>query len=165
MSLVKQTFGGFIDNDDPGEPGYATPRTRISVTEDEAELLKGWARGKRVLEIGTGLGVSSKAMAETAKHIVSVDIDPWVERHVSKDVEWHCGMQGFDGEFDMFFIDGCHTCEAVLKDIDDCKARAAHGATIVFHDASYPPVMEAIEKRFVRHEYIESENGIAIVKV
>ncbi len=46
---------------------------------DQIEAL---VRGLDVLEIGTGLGVSTEWMARTAHSVVTVDIDPWVWKHV-----------------------------------------------------------------------------------
>ena len=65
MKLVPQENGSYTHPADPGEPTTGTPR--LSVTELEADILAALVAGRDVLEIGTGLGVSTRAMAATAR--------------------------------------------------------------------------------------------------
>lgn len=78
--MIPHPKGGRYRADDPGEPTTGVPR--VSIADDEVELLASLVAGKRVLEIGTGLGVSARAMASTATEVVTVDIDPWVHANV-----------------------------------------------------------------------------------
>jgi predicted O-methyltransferase YrrM len=50
--------------------------------------------------------------------------------------------------FEMIFLDGCHTREAVMADIDMAKPLLAAGATMAFHDYShsFPGVIYCVEK-------------------
>ena len=56
------------------------PAKRVSVSEQEAAILEGLVLDRFVLEVGTGLGVSTMRMTKTAIHILTVDNDPWVYR-------------------------------------------------------------------------------------
>lgn len=144
--LEAEPHGGFVAPSDPGEPRIGTPR--VSVTTTESALLAGFACGKKVLEIGTGLGVSTRDMAETAELVVTVDIDEWVWENIwpslpsnvarLRDTDWIVGYTtGLSGElkFDMVFIDGDHAAESVMADLRTAVAHGAEGSIIVCHDA------------------------------
>lgn len=125
---------GISHPDDPGEPhpdNRAIPR--VSVSEQDAALLAQLARDRTVCEIGTGLGVSTRAFASTAFSVLTVDIDPWVHQTV-----WpllppivKTARSRPNGVYDMVFIDGAHQQEPVE---DDFKWAMAHGDLIVAHD-------------------------------
>jgi hypothetical protein len=77
--MLDRHKGGYYSHpEDPGEAYYGGSPKRLSVTDEEAEILAKLATGMTVLELGTGLGVSTKALASTAKSVITVDPDPWV---------------------------------------------------------------------------------------
>ncbi len=133
--LIKTPIGNFLAEDDPGDPLIATKRR--SVTTEEAEILKDLAKGKRVLDVGTGLGVSARAMAKTAKEVISVDVDPWAHsfefpdnvKLVTKIPEWN---------FDLAFIDGSHKVQAVYDDL-----KAAFALIYILHDCYHWEILQA----------------------
>ena len=137
MNLIQTRVGNFYCPEDPGE-ATAGGNQRRSVTIAEAEALKQWARGQRVIEIGTGLGVSTRAMAETAESVVSVDVDSWCHQF-----EFPPNVVLTDhvpvGDFTFAFIDGDHHYEAVMKDIASVNA-----PLIALHDCDHPQVVQAL---------------------
>ena len=126
--------------DDPGEPSTGEPR--LPVDDLEAWILAAFAAGRRVLEIGTGLGVSTRALAASAAEVYTVDIDPWVHGeiwpHLPANVRCFASLP--PGEFDAIFIDGDHSPEAVERDIATARMVAAPGAVILAHDTNAPNV-------------------------
>lgn len=137
-SLTKTERGNYYCEDDLGEKGYQGSPKRLSVTDEEAEILKGLVRELRVLEIGTGLGVSTRAMAESAREIVSVDIDSWTHEFTfPSNVRL---MRNVPLEaFDLAFIDGSHKYGYVLADINIVDA-----PILVLHDCFIEDVKRAI---------------------
>lgn len=148
--------GGRFDGADPGEMYYSrscsrngTPR--ISVTREEGEILAELARDRDVLEIGTGLAVSTRYLARTARRVVTVDVDPWVEEYLAKsaplpeNVEFRCVVPPVESKFDLAFIDGCHLQEHVEADIAACVQRLRPDGLLVFHDLFINDVVEAIK--------------------
>lgn len=142
MKLELTPDGNFECPDDPGDISYPNRPKRRSVTPEEAEILSRLAQGKRVLEIGTGLGVSTRALAETASYVVTIDIDPWVQDPGISNVYFlryrpfmvHCY------EFDMAFIDGSHKLDCVIGDLEYCRPVPI----LVLHDTYLPEVRQAI---------------------
>lgn len=134
--LIVTENGNYYSPSDPGEPKLN--ERRLSVTNEECDILREYAEGKNVLEIGTGLGVSTKAMAFTAARVVSVDIDPWAHQFEFPDnVELRKSIP--DEHFDLIFIDGSHFFEDVLSDIIHTK-----GDEYILHDCYLPGVAKAI---------------------
>ena len=135
-------FGGQYQGRDDPDPG-----ARMSVTNQEALILAEIATGKRVLEIGTGLGVSTVAMAVTAKFIVSVDPEPWVQQSVKMPENGIIvsTVEEAHGPFDMVFVDGLHDYASVRDDVTAALARVNPGALIVFHDINQPDVARAVD--------------------
>ena len=133
--LIKTPIGNFTFASDPGEPLKNVPRK--SVTEEEAEILKGLVLNKNVLEIGTGLGVSTRAIALTAKTVVSVDIDSWTHRfEFPPNVVLLSEIP--TEQFDLVFIDGFHERSAVYKDI-----KASKTDLYILHDCDHLDVLFA----------------------
>jgi len=138
--LIQTAAGNYYDPADPGERQYAGNPPRRSITEEEIEILAVLAAGMDVLEIGTGLAVSTHALASTARRVVTVDPDPWVQDPALPHVEF-CRVLPHDlTGFDLVFIDGLHTREAVINDIE----RSRPIARLLLHDTYLPDVQAAI---------------------
>lgn len=143
LDIQQLDNGSYVAADDPGEP--VANKARISVTDQEGEFLAWCAQGRRVLEIGTGLGVSTHYLATTADYVATADIDPWVHDNVWPSLMVHCykNYEEAEGPFDLVFIDGEHSIEQTRKD-----AAFAFGVCkglIVVHDAYMPSVAEGLE--------------------
>lgn len=148
MRLERLEGGNYICPDDPGEPTYPGKPKRRSVTDEEAGILRELARGQLVIEIGTGLAVATRAMAETAAHVTTVDPDPWVKDPGLVNVKclrerpvdgWRC---------DLAFVDGSHRYRDVRDDIRwvrDMNVRA-----VAMHDTYLGDVREAINDEGLR---------------
>ena len=154
--------GSIRRTDDPGEPQTGQPR--ISITKDEARILCTMAVDKFVLEIGTGLGVSTHALAASAKSVVTLDIDPWVHENVwptlpknvyciksIEDIRWD--------DFNMVFIDGDHNTEAARRDILLADLVLKPGGKVVLHDTKYPNVRAACDGPEWSH--IDTHHGLS----
>ena len=146
MNLEHLEGGSIRRTDDPGEPQTGIPR--ISIAEEEARILAHMATGKYVFEIGTGLGVSTRAMAATATWIYTHDIDPWVHDTIWPTLPYNVtGITTIDQlEYHpgLVFIDGDHNTDKVKADIDLAHSVCEPGAMIVCHDTNYPNVAEAL---------------------
>lgn len=139
IKLSETKFGNFECFDDPGEIGYPGNPRRKSVTTEEAEILQELVKGLVVLEIGTGLGVATRAMAKTARTVTSIDIDPWCHSF-----EFPDNVILADKipklKYDFAFIDGNHSFVSVCKDIGRVNA-----PLLAIHDTYIRDVMRAIE--------------------
>lgn len=136
--------GSYVRDDDPGEPSTGNPR--LSVTDEEAMFLALLVKDKRVLEIGTGLGVSTSALASTAVEVVTVDIDPWVHETIWPKLPSHVFTSASPfgwGRFDAVFIDGDHTTEQVCQDV--AIARDVCDGLIIMHDVAYLNVARGLD--------------------
>jgi hypothetical protein len=137
------------DADDPGEPGGGGQRRGIAL--DEEAILTGLARGRCVLEIGTGLGFSTRALARSAFHVVSVDVDPWVGEVIVPALQQELPWVDFVTQipelvtFDLAFVDGEHSAEAVARDL---RVVIRLGVPmVVMHDwGADPRVREGVER-------------------
>lgn len=132
-------------------------RRRASVTLEEGRILAGVAAGRRVLEIGTGLGVSAWCMAETAKYVVTIDPDPWVYENVKTPgnvIRLHEIAQArMWGPYEVAFIDGLHDYGSVKRDIEDAVALLdGHRGVLVFHDYSQDDVKKAVDEASPRFQ-------------
>ena len=137
--LVPTGQGSFTHVDDPGEPGGNGPR--VSVTEEEATLLSRLACGKRVLEIGTGTGFSSRAIKASAVSLTTLDIDPWVHSTIFPTLRAlgiSCCADRIDaaahGPFDLIFIDGNHSSDTVFADINYAVPLLCSAGLLLLHD-------------------------------
>ena len=153
--MIPHPKGGKYRADDPGEPTTGVPR--VSIADDEVELLAELVAGLRVLEIGTGLGVSARAMAKTASEVVTVDIDPWVHANVwpllPKNVRGLTSAADIDGVFGAVFIDGDHGRHAVRRDIEQAEGFAP-GGLLIAHDANVVfPFLPGVGWEFHRTTY------------
>jgi predicted O-methyltransferase YrrM len=155
------TVYGRTNPGDPGEP--STGQRRVSVTEVEAAVLTALCINKRVIEIGTGLGVSTEAIAATASEVVTVDIDPWVQREIVPALEELPNVTCITdrdiavGPFDIGFVDGDHREHAVRADVHFMRRMRCN--MIVVHDARDDTVRSALDGMWVT---IPTEYGLAV---
>jgi hypothetical protein len=167
MNIEHLDGGSIRRTDDPGEPTTGVPR--ISIAADEIQILTEAARGHTVLEIGTGLGISTRALAEYARMVVTVDPDPWVAETIAPtfpDNVLHVptiDQIPFNSAFTMGFIDGDHSTESTRRDIFDCTVRLPIGSRIYVHDAKYPNVAAALTGYGWKH--IPTTHGLAYLTV
>jgi predicted O-methyltransferase YrrM len=159
MIFDRLETGGFRSRSDPGEPG--THKARVSVTDEEGKLLRWFAHGKRCLEIGTGLGVSTRWLALSALEVTTVDVDPWVHTEIfpafHKDVKCLTDRDQVTGQFDLVFIDARHTLEDVHTDFQFACSKCPQGV-ILMHDA----YDRAIWDYFVDWWVIPTQFGIGV---
>jgi len=153
--------GSVRRTDDPGEPQTGVPR--ISIAEEEARILAQLAHNRTVLEIGTGLGISTRALATDAIHVHTYDIDPWVHHTIWPTLPTNCtGIDDkdfCDADIDMVFIDGDHSTKATVADIQWAEERLWPGGIIAVHDTNYPNVAAALTGEGWHH--INTTHGIS----
>lgn len=165
MNLQTLENGSKVCPDDPGEP--TTGIRRISVTDEEAAFLAVLARGKKVLEIGTGLGVSTRALASTASFVMTIDIDPWVldnvalkiQRDSEIEVSYRSDIESLQDTYEMVFIDGDHRTDRVMVDLFHAYSRVPLKGMIVVHDAKMPEVAAALDDTWI---HVDTHHGLAI---
>ena len=162
MKLIKAPNGWTCD-EDPGEPGLGEPRW--SIGEHEAYFLAEMFRGLAVLEIGTGLGISTNAIAKTARQVFTVDIDPWVADNIApmldKNVIFLNDIKNAP-EVDAAFVDGLHSYRQCAIDIEDCKRLVNKGGIIILHDAKMEGVLRAANESGIRFYEVVTHCGLAI---
>jgi predicted O-methyltransferase YrrM len=169
IELAPYPAGGYVATSDPGEPTTGHPR--VSITDREGDVLARMFAGMNVLEIGTGLGKSTRAMAATAKDIVTVDPDPWVREHVwpglaaLEVVGLHVSVERLGRNFDACFIDADHSTSAVTRDIRDALRLVKPGGLIVLHDFNSPGVQEGARAAGIECEAIASTYGLGVYRI
>jgi len=124
---------------------------------------------KRILEIGTGNGHSTLAMAEAAKpiggHVTTIDIE---ECKSAKDLIFSKDLGeivtfiksdslkiGYESSLDLVFIDGAHTYAQVMAELKKYAWLVNIGGFIILHDIAnpaHPDVWEAINDWFLNAE-------------
>jgi predicted O-methyltransferase YrrM len=132
-----------------------------SLTPAESRKLYALAAGNRVLELGAWQGHSTICLAQSARIVHSVDThtgDPhsgegWTLpaylRHIGNyglmsKVVTHIGRFGDivplfrEQAFDLIFVDGYHSEEAVEYDVTYALPRLRDGGVICFHDYTIP---------------------------
>lgn len=157
VNLTQTEYGSWTAPDDPGEP--TTKIRRISVTDQEARLLTWWTRDLLVVEIGTGLGVSTRAMATGANTVHTIDPDPWVAVNVHLPpnvVRWN-ERPAMSFMADLVFIDADHRTEAVTDDIN--WALAIGVGVIVCHDSKMESVGAALDDTWI---HVDTHHGLAL---
>lgn len=134
-------------------PGGGPP-IPTSLTEAETAELRRLAEGGSVLEIGAAYGYSTVALAQVAKHVVS--IDPHTAHGSYGALMANLGtyrvaekvrvMRAFSGDvlpvmvdwmdhfFDLVFIDGDHTAAGVRADLAAALRLVHRGGFIALHD-------------------------------
>lgn len=122
---------------------------------DELQLMAAFVKGKRVLEIGTGLGVSTRAMLATCAYLTSVDTDPWVKEAVvpglGEDFRdkffFYDALPPLGGEgYDVVFVDGHHSEEAVKADVEYAMESMNLGGLLLIHDLHLAEVASGVRR-------------------
>jgi predicted O-methyltransferase YrrM len=161
--------GGYKAIEDPGEQCYQHGGKRISVTDEEAKILAVGLAFLHVLEIGTGLGVSTRAIEETAASVCTVDTDPWVIEHVWPDLQ-ELGVAvtsdapalPAQGWFNGAFIDGDHAYAAVRHDCELVIRMCEPGAVVFMHDFSGQVESAAIDAGMILRERLNTTYKLAL---
>jgi predicted O-methyltransferase YrrM len=151
-------------------------------THAHLPFLREHAHGN-VLEIGVHCGISTTALLagleEHGGHLWSVDVHPSCRYVWYGHPQWtFCLVWGVnewpsDVTFDLAFIDGDHSYDAVMKDLKDAHRQMNPGGLILCHDAdcpnSFPGVRKAIddycEDRGLRHELRPGSHGLEVIYV
>lgn len=164
MGLQRREPGNYFHDSDPGEASAGNCQ-RISVTDQEAELLAAAVTAKDiVLEIGTGLGVSTRALASAAEFVHTIDPDPWVYETIVPDLpenvrHWK-SLRDFiqtwkqDGSprISLVFVDGSHDSVSVTS--DTFAALELDPDEIWWHDGYMFSVREGIERTGLQPEVV-----------
>jgi predicted O-methyltransferase YrrM len=150
----------------------------------ERVLLYGLVAGlqpQRVLEVGTFQGGSTLIMCAAlddlgAGTIVCVDPDPRVAPEHWEAVQHRATMvaEGSPealgraaeiaaGGFDLAFIDGDHSKLGVERDIEATLPTLSDEAHLLFHDANYSEIREALDEAVARHPGELSDAGLVSV--
>jgi hypothetical protein len=131
------------------------------------------SKHQRIVEVGSFLGRSTRAMADNTPGWVLAFDDWFGPREVPMSGREHCYevfrknvnglvengkvliLQGDHGDLnvipqglnpDMVFIDGSHDYESVKRDITIWKAKLAYGGLICGHDADLPAIRFALDQ-------------------
>jgi hypothetical protein len=164
VTLVPHDTGSFQHPDDPGEPTTGDPR--LSITELEGQMLAALVAGRMVLEIGTGLGVSTAAMAATAQHVATYDIDAWVHDTIWPGLPDNVvGVKSLDDvgrAFGAVFIDADHSTEAVARDLSVALQHLGLGGVVIAHDTASPAVREGLAAESGWH-WIDTTHGLGVL--
>lgn len=124
-------------------------------------------RPRRILEIGTRYGGSALIMVSALDDLGSgelVSVDPnadikpetWARishraTQIPAPSPAALGLAAESGPFDFVLIDGEHSTEGVIRDVEGSLPFLVPGAYLVFHDAHHPPVAEGIRAALARH--------------
>ena len=159
--LIPHSTGSYMHPADPGEPSTGDPR--LSVTDVEADLLAALVVGREVIEIGTGLGVSTRALARTAKTVVTVDIDEWVQETIWPTLPANVipsPVVPVGKLFDAAFIDGDHSTDAVVADWLAVAPLVRQNGLVLAHDTNSKHVRDGLPSGFV---FVETTHGVGIL--
>ena len=149
QSVIVGDDEAFTCADDPGEIDMGSA-ARGSITVREAAILTDLARGRCVLEIGTGTGFSAQSMITTARSVVSIDIDPYVIEYVfprlfALGIECATEIPA-NRLFDLVFLEGNHSLSSVVADVERARKVSARGGVMVFHDLSFSGVESGLRQ-------------------
>jgi predicted O-methyltransferase YrrM len=149
-------------------------------THAHLPFLKEHAKGN-VLEIGVHCGISTTALLagleENGGHLYSVDMHPSCRYVWYGHPQWtfSCPWSGDsspEGTFDVAFIDGDHSYDAVADDLFHTYPKMNKGGIILCHDADTPSflgVRGAIDKfcnqHGLRHELRRGSHGLEVIYV
>lgn len=168
--------GGWQHPEDPGEPSASSHgKPRISISDQEARILAALAIDSEVVEIGTGLGVSTRALLMYAFSVCTVDIDPWVHENIwpalrDEGAETVADREELRGERapDFIFIDADHTPEAVARDLDFARELIYRPGLIVMHDTNFDNIREGIAIAGLKKDdwaHVPTEHGLGLMVV
>lgn len=119
---------------------------------EEGRALSELAKGKDVLEIGSFCGLSTICIARTAKSVTAVDYFDGratpIPGSTFEVFHYNCNRHNVADkikianpdsdltgrEYDFIFIDGDHSYEAVVKDIEKTSRLLKPGGLLAFHD-------------------------------
>jgi hypothetical protein len=164
VELIASPINGYACPSDPGEPGTGKPR--LSINNEEGRILQALIRGYEVLEIGTGLGVSTGFLAQAANRVFTVDIDPWVHEYIwptlPKNVITLKEITGIRLCVQATFIDGMHEYEAVKRDIEIARLCTRQHGLIIFHDLYIAGVAQALIDSGLPFVHIQTTAGMAV---
>ena len=173
--------------------GFCYPRdVQGWLTYDEGKHLWWLAQGKRVLEIGSYLGLSTICLAQTADHVTSVDPHDGTGTAVPQNTfdKFRSNLERYDlwrkvlpvvgtlsdelellriqDSYDLVFIDGSHDYESVAADIEAACELLTPDGLIVFHDYASdrdPGVTKAVDEFVSRGaEIADVYNSLAVVR-
>lgn len=159
--------------------------------EEEGRALAELARGKNVLEIGSYCGRSTICIAQTAKHVTSVDT--WDGAGTPKPIstrdqfDQNIRQAGvFDKvlaqtsvphcwKYDLAFIDGAHDAESVRADIGRSLRVLKDDGLLAFHDyrtvpgehdGRWDPDVTAVVDEFIASgaEIVDRHKTLAVVR-
>ncbi len=135
-------------------------------------------RPTRVLEIGTFQGGSTLVMTAALDdngggEIVCVDPDPRLAPETSEAVKHRAkivaeaspdalaeAMKIAGGSFEFALIDGDHSRAGVVRDIEATLPTLADEAHLLFHDAHFGEVRDAIDDAITRHPGVLIDAGV-----
>lgn len=152
-----------------GDAGPSAPGTgpvRWSISPAQAQRLTALAQGKEVLEIGTGTGLSTEALANGAAYVATFDVDDEVRRLVWPNLPANVtaydrryeGLHQAGLAFDLIFQDGLHTLDGVRKDIEEALPLMRPDAIWVFHDSQMESVERAVFQGPTKFRLLERFN-------
>jgi predicted O-methyltransferase YrrM len=171
-------------------PGHAAGLSAVlgvdaEMLEPERVLLYGLVFGLKplyCLEIGTFRGGSSsiicRAMDDSGcGRLVCVDPEPRITDHTWNSIQHRAMLikgtspqaladarRAINGElFDLALIDGDHSYEGALKDIEGCLEHLGNGAHIVLHDCHFFAVRDAIREALRRFSDVLVDCGVVSV--
>lgn len=151
------------------QPAYSTP-----LKLDRALAIPGWMRvselvwlalqatgHSRIAEVGSYLGRSTRALADNTSGWV-LAVDHWRDAEVLTSFCENCNIPNirtfpFDHQecdplanapYDMIFLDGDHSYDAVKRDIATWLPHLSPGGLLCGHDFSYEGVHRAVLERF-----------------
>lgn len=145
----------------------AGPPINTSLTSAETAELQRLAEGGDVLEIGSAYGYSTVALALVARSVVAVDphqthgsygdlvanlahngLRDKVDIHVGRDSDV---LPAIHGEFDLVWVDGDHSADAVEYDVAAAARLLRDGGWLACHDydeVTCPGVRMALDRIF-----------------
>lgn len=135
-----------------------------------------------ILEIGVHCGISTTALLagleENGGHLWSVDVHPSCRYVWYGHPQWtfFCPWSGDEVNpqvpLDLLFIDGDHSYNQVMLDLENWVPRVKMGGLVLCHDAdtaSFPGVRKAIDEycytNNLKHELRKGSNGLEVIYV
>jgi hypothetical protein len=162
VTLRQHPSGSYSHDGDPGEPSTGAPR--LSVTAEEASILTALFHNMTAVEFGTGLGVSTRAIAASASRLYTVDVDPWVRSEVwptlPSNVVRCADRDKLPKAVDGAFIDADHSAEAKAEDVKCSLERAM--LLLVVHDWNSGHVSDGAQSVTDGWLHIPTTHGLGV---